>query len=88
MEHLSALDAGFLEDEDSDRHISLAVGGLSRESRRVPRFTQVLRTHLLDLNPPEWVEGGSELCSGSLATSTPLPTSTNSHEASRPGWHG
>jgi diacylglycerol O-acyltransferase / wax synthase len=29
MEHLSTLDAGFLEAEDSDRHVSLAVGGLS-----------------------------------------------------------
>jgi diacylglycerol O-acyltransferase len=29
MERLSTLDAGFLEAEDSDRHVSLAVGGLS-----------------------------------------------------------
>ena len=29
MEHLTTLDAGFLEAEDSDRHVSLAVGGLS-----------------------------------------------------------
>jgi diacylglycerol O-acyltransferase len=27
--HLTALDAGFLEIEDSDRHVSLAIGGLS-----------------------------------------------------------
>lgn len=27
MEHLNTLDAGFLEAEDSDRHVSLAVGG-------------------------------------------------------------
>lgn len=29
MDHLSTLDAGFLEAEDSDRHVSLAVGGIS-----------------------------------------------------------
>jgi diacylglycerol O-acyltransferase len=73
MEHLSTLDAGFLEAEDSDRHVSLAVGGISviegpmpdYDSLRkgiverilmVPRFRQVLRTHVLDLGPPEWVE--------------------------------
>jgi diacylglycerol O-acyltransferase len=28
-EHLSTLDAGFLEADDSDRHVSLAVGGIS-----------------------------------------------------------
>ena len=71
--HLTALDAGFLEAEDSDRHVSLAVGGLSiiegpmpdftalgagiaARITRVPRFTQVLRTHMLDLSPPEWAE--------------------------------
>jgi diacylglycerol O-acyltransferase len=73
MEHLSMLDAGFLETEDSDRHISLAVGGLSviegpmpdfesltsaiaQRVLKVPRFRQRLRTHLLDLGSPEWVE--------------------------------
>lgn len=73
MDHLSTLDAGFLEAEDSDRHVSLAVGALSivegpmpdfddlrtaiaERVTRVPRFKQVLKTHLLDLNPPEWVE--------------------------------
>ncbi|RDH78168.1 wax ester/triacylglycerol synthase family O-acyltransferase [Mycolicibacterium moriokaense] len=73
MEHLTTLDAGFLEAEDSDRHISLAVGGLSviegpipdfhalgagiaERILKVPRFKQVLRTHRLDLGPPEWVE--------------------------------
>lgn len=29
MEHLSALEAGFLEAEDADRHISLAIGGIA-----------------------------------------------------------
>jgi diacylglycerol O-acyltransferase len=73
MEHLSTLDAGFLEAEDSDRHVSLAVGGISvidgpmpdydsltegiaERIIKVPRFRQVLRTHVLDLGPPEWVD--------------------------------
>jgi diacylglycerol O-acyltransferase len=72
MERLTALDAGFLEAEDSDPHVSLAVGGLSvlqgplpdfdqfvagisEKIEAVPRFKQMLRTHLLDLQPPEWV---------------------------------
>lgn len=72
MERLTALDAGFLEAEDSDPHVSLAVGGLSvlegpvpdfdqfvagisERIEAVPRFKQMLRTHLLDLQPPEWV---------------------------------
>lgn len=73
MEQLSTLDAGFLEAEDSDRHVSLAVGGvlviegpmpdthllgasIGERILKMPRFKQVLRTHLLDLSPPEWVE--------------------------------
>jgi diacylglycerol O-acyltransferase / wax synthase len=73
MEHLTTLDAGFLEAEDSDRHVSLAIGGLtimegpipdydsivSRVADRVaaiPRYTQVLRIHPLDLGAPEWVD--------------------------------
>lgn len=73
MEHLSTLDAGFLQAEDSDPHISLAVGvlavldgpapefddlvsGLGERLRSVPRFTQLLHTHPLDLVAPEWVE--------------------------------
>ncbi len=73
MEHLTTLDAAFLEAEDSDRHVSLAVGGLSiiegpvpefhvlaaaigERVLKVPRFRQVLHTHRLDLEPPEWVE--------------------------------
>ena len=72
MEHLTALDASFLEAEDSDPHVSLAVGGVSivagpvpgydelvsafaERVRRVPRCTQILRTHPLDLGSPEWV---------------------------------
>ena len=73
MDHLSTLDAAFLEAEDSDRHVSLAVGGVSvidgpmpdydslaagiaERILEVPRFRQVLRTHVLDLGPPEWVD--------------------------------
>ena len=73
MEHLTALDATFLEVEDSDPHVSLAVGGVSimegpapsydelvsafaERVPAIPRFTQVLRTHSLDLGAPEWVD--------------------------------
>ena len=73
MEQLSALDAGFLEVEDSDQHVSLAVGGVSimegpppsyeefvsifaERAPTIPRCKQVLRTHPLDLGPPEWVD--------------------------------
>lgn len=73
MEHLSALDAAFLEVEDSDPHVSLAIGGVSimegpaptfdefvsgftERVSVVPRCRQVLRTHPLDLGPPEWVD--------------------------------
>ena len=67
------LDAGFLEAEDSDRHVSLAIGsvsilegpipdddafmsGLAERVLAVPRFRQVLRTHALDLEAPDWVD--------------------------------
>lgn len=73
MEHLTALDAAFLEVEDADPHVSLAVGGVSvvegpaprydefvaaftRRAATIPRCRQVLRTHPLDLRPPEWVD--------------------------------
>ena len=69
---LSALDAGFLEAEDSDRHASLAIGAVAvlegpppdmesfvstidERVRRIPRCTQVLRSHPFDLSAPEWV---------------------------------
>lgn len=72
MEHLSALDAAFLEVEDSDPHVSLAIGGVSimegpapsfeefeaafaDRVQHIPRCTQMLRTHSLDLGSPEWV---------------------------------
>jgi diacylglycerol O-acyltransferase len=73
MEHLTPLDAAFLEVEDSDPHVSLAVGGVSimeepapsydefvsayaERLPTIPRCRQVLRTHPLDLGPPEWVD--------------------------------
>ena len=73
MEQLTTLDAGFLEAEDSDRHVSLAIGGLAvmdgpapdydvlvatlaERVPSIPRFTQVLHTHLFDLGAPEWVD--------------------------------
>jgi diacylglycerol O-acyltransferase len=73
MEQLTALDAGFLEVEDSDPHVSLAVGGVSiiegpapsydefvsvfvARVQTIPRCKQILRTHPLDLRPPEWVD--------------------------------
>lgn len=73
MDSLSVLDAGFLEAEDSDRHVSLAIGsvavlegpipaydafvsGLAKRVLGMPRFRQVLRTHPLDLEAPEWVD--------------------------------
>lgn len=76
MEQLTALDAGFLEVEDSDPHVSLAVGAVSIMEGPVPgydefvsavaermpairRFKQLLRTHPLDLRPPEWVDDPS-----------------------------
>jgi diacylglycerol O-acyltransferase len=73
MEHLTALAASFLEAEDSDPHVSLAIGAVSilagpvprydevvsayaERIRTIPRCTQMLRTHPLDLSPPEWVQ--------------------------------
>ncbi len=73
MEQLTALDAAFLEVEDADPHVSLALGAVSvmegpvprydefvaaftRRAAAVPRFRQVLRTHPLDLRPPEWTD--------------------------------
>jgi WS/DGAT/MGAT family acyltransferase len=70
--YLTALDASFLEAEDSDSHVSLAIGAVSilagpvpryeelvsRFAERmcaVPRLTQKLRTHKLDIGTPEWV---------------------------------
>jgi diacylglycerol O-acyltransferase / wax synthase len=73
MEHLTALDASFLEAEDSDPHVNLAIAGVSivagpvprqeelvaafaERVAKVPRCTQVLHTHPLDLGSPEWVD--------------------------------
>ncbi|BDE14807.1 MULTISPECIES: WS/DGAT/MGAT family O-acyltransferase [Mycobacterium] len=73
MERLSALDAAFLEVEDSDPHVSLAIGGVSimegpapgfdefvaafsERVQNIPRCTQMLHRHSLDIGSPEWVE--------------------------------
>lgn len=73
MERLSALDATFLEVEDSDPHVSMGIGGVSimegpaptfeelvtsfaERAQDIPRCTQMLRRHPLDLASPEWVE--------------------------------
>ncbi len=42
MEHLSVVDAGFLEVEDSDPHISLAVGGVSIIAGPPPEYAELV----------------------------------------------
>ncbi|HJT94147.1 MAG TPA: wax ester/triacylglycerol synthase family O-acyltransferase, partial [Mycobacterium sp.] len=42
MEQLSTLDAGFLEAEDSDRHVSLAIGGLAVIAGPIPDFDTLI----------------------------------------------
>ena len=42
MEQLSAFDAGFLEAEDSDPHVSLAVGGVSIVEGRAPGYDELV----------------------------------------------
>ena len=71
MEQLTTLDAGFLEAEDSDRHVSLAIdgsavnegpipdydsvlSGLADRIAAIPRYTQVLRVHPIDLGSTNW----------------------------------
>jgi diacylglycerol O-acyltransferase len=44
MEHLSTLDAGFLQAEDSDPHISLAVGGVSILEGPPPAYAELVET--------------------------------------------
>ena len=80
------LDAGFLEAEDSDRHVSLAIGsvsilegpipyddafmsGLAERVLAVPRLRQVLRTHALDLEAPDWVDAENFDISHHMASS-------------------
>jgi hypothetical protein len=49
MEQLSMLDAGFLQAEDSDRHVSLAIGAISVLAEPMPDFDSLVtgprRTH-------------------------------------------
>jgi diacylglycerol O-acyltransferase len=42
MEHLSTLDAGFLQAEDSDPHVSLAVGGVSIIEGPPPAYAELV----------------------------------------------
>ena len=42
MEHLTTLDAGFLEAEDSHRHVSLAVGGVSVVEGPIPDYDSLV----------------------------------------------
>jgi diacylglycerol O-acyltransferase len=42
MEHLTALDASFLEAEDSDPHVSLAIGAVSIMAGPVPRYDELV----------------------------------------------
>ena len=44
MEHLTALDASFLQAEDSDPHVSLAVGGVSIVEGPPPEFGKLVST--------------------------------------------
>jgi len=44
MEHLTALDASFLQAEDSDPHVSLAVGGVSIVEGPPPEFSELVST--------------------------------------------
>jgi hypothetical protein len=44
MEHLTALDAAFLEVEDSDPHVSLAVGGVSIIEGPAPSYDEFVAT--------------------------------------------
>lgn len=44
MEHLTALDAGFLEAEDADRHVSLAIGGLAVIEGPIPDRDALMST--------------------------------------------
>ena len=44
MEHLSTLDAGFLHAEDSDRHVSLAIGAVAVMAGPMPSFDSLIST--------------------------------------------
>ena len=44
MQHLSTLDAGFLQAEDSDPHVSLAIGGVSVLEGPTPEFDELTAT--------------------------------------------
>lgn len=73
VEQLTTMEASFLEAEDADRHVSLAIGALavidgpspgrdelvetlSERMRTIPRLTQLVHKHPLELAAPEWVD--------------------------------
>ncbi|WP_407689484.1 wax ester/triacylglycerol synthase family O-acyltransferase [Mycobacterium sp. HUMS_1102779] len=60
MEQLTTMEAGFLEAEDADRHVSLAIGALaatlSERIRDVPRFRQRVHKRPFEIAAPEWVD--------------------------------
>jgi diacylglycerol O-acyltransferase len=43
-EHLTTLDAGFLQLEDADHHVSLAIGGVAVLAGPIPEFDELLET--------------------------------------------
>ncbi|CAM2993030.1 wax ester/triacylglycerol synthase family O-acyltransferase [Mycobacterium intermedium] len=73
MEQLTTTEASFLEAEDADRQMNLAIGALavidgptperddlittlSQRLATIPRLTQVVRKHTLEVAAPEWVD--------------------------------
>jgi hypothetical protein len=67
------LDAGFLQAEDADRHVSLAIGAVAVLAGPMPDFDE-LAVGL--------VERILSACSASSAITMPHPMSTNSRTAS------
>ena len=45
MEHLSSLDASFLEAEDSDPQVSLAIGGVSIVEGPAPPYADIVASY-------------------------------------------
>jgi diacylglycerol O-acyltransferase / wax synthase len=69
MERLSTLDAGFLEAEDSDRHVSLAIGALSVNDVALAAITESFRTML--------IRRGEQPKRNSLRTLVPVSVRSN-----------
>lgn len=73
MTQLTTIEASFLEAEDADRHVSMAIGAvavidgplpgrdelmsaLSERLGAVPRLTQLVHKHALEVAAPEWMD--------------------------------